>query len=483
MSSVGPHYWHFWQVTTVTVTSSQSPEILPRTLPVPSKAGTSPSTGILASLPVSSGFGVCKVSRSHQKRIKHWIKIAETFKLFPVIVLFPFWTRIFKRRDIHAWGKELLTVNKEAKIFPHQQQSKLCEAFCIIFHHTTAKKKHTQRTQLLPTIHSNTTWQIGEFCITGTVLQWCYFRITRNVQNLRYLLSYNNRSKARGHTKTEILKTCSADRLSVSAIRRGYSLKAWSCSRIHEPLRRWNRIAGTPRPFLPHFRRKTLFSALNPHVPLKSLVAPCSCLKSGCTLEATCLPALSWGTHDLKGSRIPTSFGIATREQTAHPRAAVKRCCSGNGSRCGSWSPTEARISVGSQCAPPPGTAPRHPWSVHWWSCCRVAWLRTANLCAAGTNTTWPLAFRGRGRARLGAGSSWAPSSAFTLSSGFWLLQGLELHPRPHPPTSVPAYSCKTVPVILSEMSTFLLHNLYCPFPTISYFLEKSDQQLAQKWK
>lgn len=91
-------------------------------------------------LQIQSGFCAFKVSWSHQKYIKHWIKIAKTFKLFPVIVRFPFWTCIVTRIDIYAWGKELLTVNKEAKIFPHQQQSELCEAFCIIFHHTTINK-------------------------------------------------------------------------------------------------------------------------------------------------------------------------------------------------------------------------------------------------------------------------------------------------------------------------------------------------------
>lgn len=107
------------------------------------KASSTPhESGSSLFLQVRSGLCVFKAPWSHQKYIKHWVKIAKTFRLFPVIVLFPFWTRIFKRIDICAWGKKLLTVNKEAKIFPHQQQSKLCEAFCIIFHHATINKKY-----------------------------------------------------------------------------------------------------------------------------------------------------------------------------------------------------------------------------------------------------------------------------------------------------------------------------------------------------
>lgn len=103
----------------------------------------------------------------HMKKcIKHWIKIAKTFRLFPVIVLFPFWTCNFKRIDTCAWGKELLTVNKEAKIFPHQQQSKLSEAFCIIFHYATINKKNKELIQFLPSIHSSTEREICKSRIT-----------------------------------------------------------------------------------------------------------------------------------------------------------------------------------------------------------------------------------------------------------------------------------------------------------------------------
>lgn len=142
--------------------------------------------GSSALLQIQSGFSVFKVSWSHQKYIKHWMKTAKTFKLIPVIVFFPFWTCIFKRIDIYAQGKALLTVNKEAKIFPHQQQSKLCEAFCIIFHHTTINKNTKKWVQFLRTIHSNTEQQICKFCITGIGFLVCLFR---NFQYLLYVLT------------------------------------------------------------------------------------------------------------------------------------------------------------------------------------------------------------------------------------------------------------------------------------------------------
>lgn len=111
--------------------------------------------------------------------------------MFPVIVLFPFWTCNFKRIDTCAWGKELLTVNKEAKIFPHQQQSKLCEAFCIIFHYTTINKKNKTLIQFLASVHPNIEREIRKS--RNTVFG--AFFICSEGSNAYFINNYNSLTK------------------------------------------------------------------------------------------------------------------------------------------------------------------------------------------------------------------------------------------------------------------------------------------------
>lgn len=147
-------------------------------------------------------------------------------------------------------------------------------------------------------------------------------------------------------------------------------------------------------------------------------------------LEATCFPNLSWETWDSKGSLISWDLKGSLISMTLASPLGGRNPSSQS---VKAWTVAQFRQETKVPTLHS-ATVALTNWFVK--QMCHHAWWCTFHLQECNMTQEPPLLTQ---KIRAVGGNSWSRSPAFTLSRGFWLLQGLEPHLLPHFPTSVTA--------------------------------------------